>query len=470
MSGCAGVESEPAPVDQGSARPGTQALGQFLMHVQPGAKKITMHRLSSAALDLEKAHGPGLAPQAMIDANLQQDSVSGSNGGSTTNSSVELVTGWVGDSFGAGAIATGCATGASPCCPAGSFCADVALNSFWTVPLNFTYAVVSSIFDSSGTTLSKYNAVNSDNANHTGLSSSFGLWMYQTAGNTLASHGSFPSSTSGYGQGAQGVMLPGVANGATRTWQFANPDDGDFYVRLGVQAATAYSNYNITALTYKSNPAFMDGCVPGTGESGLAVKLASDDSTVATAPAVANSAKQVYVALPFDFTFYGTKYPASGGRINFSKYGNLTLSNGVAANGELPKLADNPLAPAAANAPHAGMWAWWDDSAIGSGGGLCAKLVGSAPTRQAVVSWKKVARTGNGSLGPYVNYSVTLNESTEEIWFNYGTIQTGNGAAPWSAGIGAIDPTGTTLANNWVSTTATFPNGAPGRLVLQPIP
>src|SRR5262245_13628819 len=86
-AGCGGGESEPADVDQPAAN--AETLGEYVIHVQPRLGKLTMRRLSQAALDAEASwKGPGLSPQALIDANIVEDG----NTGTGPASSVELVT------------------------------------------------------------------------------------------------------------------------------------------------------------------------------------------------------------------------------------------------------------------------------------------------------------------------------------------------------------------------------------------
>ncbi|APR85422.1 bacillopeptidase F [Minicystis rosea] len=454
-AGCSGTESQ--PTDEGTLQPGQQAFGEYILHVQPKTRKMTLTRLSHAALALESsranAQGPRLSPQAMFDANLQSDDTSGSG----PADSVELVTddaSWE-DTFG---------TAASSTCPANAICADVTLNSFWSKTLNFTYAQITSIVDSNGDPVGAHAALNSDAPSNTGLDASLGLWLYQSAA-IDATHGSINSTASA--PGAQGVMLPGAANGAKKKWKLANPDDADVYYRLRVVAATSYTNYNIAKLTYRTTPTYIDGCSLGTGETGLPIKQSSNNTTLATSPTLASSVAQLYVALPFQFTFYGTTYSSSNGRVNFSKFGNVTLSNGVASGGEIPSLANNVALPST-SAPRASFSPWWDNTVIAANGGMCAKLVGSSPNRQLVLSWKRMALSGNGNGGPFVTFSAVLNESTDEIWFNYGTL---NGSAGgWSATYGAQNAAGNLAAIGSVGSASTFPNGTPGRLVLQPIP
>ncbi|MFT3775552.1 MAG: hypothetical protein QM820_60160 [Minicystis sp.] len=456
IAGCSGVESEPAPVDPGATAQ-QPAVGEFILHVQPKARKLTLHRLTQKAVDFAaKNAGPGLKPQAIIDANLQSDDVSGSG----PADSVELVTDdtTIEDTFGTGATST---------CPADAICADVTLNSFWTKTLNFTYAQITSIVDANGDALANHAAVNSDGANNTGLDSSLGLWLYQSSSINVT-HGSFHGTNDGLL--AQGVMLSGAANGAKKKWKLANPDDADVYYKIRVVAATTYSDYRMTTVTYRAGqtPTYFDACTLNTGETGLPIKLASTNATLATSPSVANSAQQIYVALPFQFTFYGNTYSGTTGRVNFSKFGNVTLSNGAATGNEIPSLNNNANLPST-TAPRPSLSPWWDNTVVPSGSGMCAKLIGSTPNSQLVISWKKVAFSGNGTSGPFVNFGIVLNESTEEIWFNYGSVVSGTGTA-WSATYGAQNTAGTLAASGTVNTTSVFPTATPNRIVLQPVP
>lgn len=436
-SGCA--DSDPSPADSSDAPTGP-AVAEFVIHVQPRAGKVSFHRLSAAAAEAQAKHvGPGLSPQAMADVNVVSDDVEGSG----PANSVELVTTSVTDTFG---------TGAQGGCPANSLCGDVKLNSFWSRTLNNTYVEITSMTDSTGQPLSGHAATNSDAPPSTCQSgcpsNSLGLWKYQSA-SVDTTHFSF---------GSTGVVAPGAANGASRTWVFANPDDAEWYAYMRVVASTTYSNYSLgSPLTM---PAYNDACTVGTGETRLNI-VAANNGRTQTQPANTNS--EVYVVLPFQFTFYGTNY-AAGSRLNFSKWGNATFSVGAATGGAIPSTGNNSALPST-SAPRPGIFPFWDNFAWANTGsrGLCAKSVGSTPNRQVVISWKRVAASGNGNSGPYATFGMVLNEGSEEIWFDYSS-----GSGAWSATIGAQDANGTTAATG-STTVTTFPT-ANSRKVLRPLP
>lgn len=423
--GCGGEMPEGLPTEPVQQTPGARAVGEYLLHVQPRAGKVTMHRLSASTVAAE-ARAPGLTPQTLIDANIGNDGVTGSNSGSTTNSTVELVTGNIIDTYG---------TGTSGGCATNSFCADVTLNSFWVSPLNFTYAQVTSIVDATGTPLSGHSGTNSDAPGRSTLSAaSLGLWQYETASVTAANHVS---------SGSTGVMLNGVANGATRMWQFANRDDADTYVRIKVWGSTAPTNYTFGTRTGSYNSA----CTISAGDTQLPMRniFTNTTATPQVQPYLLNA--PFAVVNPFAFSYFGTTY-AAGTDVNFSKWGQVTFGTATTGSANLPynqstmtqTAADTNVAlPSVAAAPRPALFPWWDTMRFGgTGAGLCSKVSGTSPNRQLHLSWSLVGFSGSG---PYISMSVTLNESTSEIWFNYGP---STGTQAWTATVGAQNDTGTT--------------------------
>lgn len=463
VAGCAGTEtaSAPVPVETGNdLGVGQQAVADFLVHMEPRRHKVTFHRLGKAAKDLIAKGGPGVTPQAMIDANLQQDDVAGSG----PQNSVELIDSNIVDTYGTAQVGS---------CPADSFCFDVKMNSFWLAPLNFTYAQITSQYDSLGQATPTHAAINSDSPNNTGLDTTYGIWLYQSSA-IDSTHGSF-----GTAAGAQGVMLPGTAYGATKTWKFANPDDADWYITVRVAAAQAYSSYKLTTLTYRTAPAYMDPCAVGANETALLLKRSDG---VSQSQPTNTSSLYVYFTLPFDFTFWGTRYTGNSARVNFSSAMDATFSASTPSTAETPYLATIANAALPVTNARPGLFPWWDKTAWGGSppnAGACAKLVyntttNTGPNRQVVFGWKKIAANGNGSTGPYVNVSVTLNESTEEIWYNYDKVTSGSGTYTWSATIGAQDASGNVATGSTTTTSylSTFPatTTATKRYALQPIP
>lgn len=440
-AGCLGdgTESLPSGPSGGVTSPavGHQAFREYILHVQPKAKRATIH-----LVPISRAGASNLSPQALIDANLCSDGVSGSNdptqcGFTAGTQTVELVTdsSSVVDTFG---------TSASGTCPANSFCADVTLNSFWTNPLNFTYAQITAITDASGAALSGHSASNSDSAGRTGLSNSLGLWQYQSASLT-SSH---------FANGATGVMLSGTANGAKKTWKFANPDDADTYVRVRVMAAQTYSSYQLTSGTI---PAYSDACTTVTGETTVTL---NSGSLPLTQPANTNSVANF--AVPFAFTFWGTRYDTTK-TWTVTKWGNVGLGSVAATT------SNTNVALPSTSAPHPGVFIFWDKVVWTNTTprGLCAKLGGTAPNRQLFISWKNVGYTGGGSP---MTFGLVFNESSEEIWYSYKTMV---GASTDGATVGAQDDAGTTAAtggDSAANTTGHLQLASGTKLVLQPSP
>lgn len=462
-AGCAGTETAPAPVET-ELGTGQQSMGEFIIHVSPSKRKMTIRRVSKELHDAVVKDGPALHPEAMTDVNLQQDNTPGSG----PVDSVELVDGTTTDTYGAMAPVNGC--------PINSFCADVTLNSFWSKTLNFTNVEITSQYDANNMPITGHAATNSDVANigRTGLSSTYGLWQYQSP-SVLTKLGSAGTSASA----AQGVMLPGTANGATKTWIFANPDDANWTISLRVMAGNTYSNYTMKKLTYRTGqtPTYDDPCTVAANESAVTLTRADTNTTVSQ-PAQF-SASYVYAALPFDFTYYGTRYTAATGRVNFSSGGNASITAGAASGTFAPVLGASNNTSLPATQPKPGLFPWWDNAAWGNApAGLCAKVIWNAttnvgPNRQFVIGWKKLAAKNNGGgIGPFVDFNVTFNESTEEIWFNYGSITTGTGGGmgAWSATIGAQDASGPAATGSLGPGVTTFPNASPARYTLQPIP
>lgn len=449
-AGCGASDS--SPVDEPSPSTlgrGQQVMEEFILHAQPSKKKATFHRVSPKLREAMAQLGPGFQPQAISEITIEADG----NPGSGTAGTVELITTAVYDTYGGGAT--------SPSCNAADlFCADVTLNSFHAKTLNLTYVQVVSIADATGKALTDHSATNSDFPATTGLDNSLGLWaQHSTNGGS-----GVRQSSAGYSYGISTAVLSYTTYGApassATTWKFANPDDADTYISLRVMAAVpgtnnSYSGYQLnTGVTIRDTP-YVDACTGTT----LTIQLTSNNSNL---PVPTNSAQEVYVPMPFAFTFFGTTY-AAGTKLNFSKFGNLGFDT-VAT-----KTTNNPATPGTANAPAPGFWPWWDSTAWGNLGGMCARVIGSAPNRSLLIGWKKLAISGNGTSGPFVNFSIELRETTDEIYFNY---DGKTGAGTWSAAIGGISSTGAAMTNSNNNATA-WPapvTGTQRRYVLLPIP
>jgi hypothetical protein len=450
-TGCSAADSGPVN-DEPAPALRQQVVGEFILHAQPSKRKATFHEITPKLRDAMAKYGPGLQPQALTDITIEADGTPGSG----TAGTVELVTTAVYDTFGGGALSASCDA-------ADLFCADVTLNSFHPKTLNLAYVQVTAITDATGLPTTTHSGTNSDFPVTTGLDNSLGLWAQHS---TNGGQG-VRETAAGFSYGSSTSVLSyttyGSAASSATTWKFANPDDADTYIRFRVMAAvpgsnSSYSGHQITsAVTFRAST-YVDACTTTSGTN-LTIQLASDGSNL---PLQTNSAQAVFVPMPFSFTFYGTTY-AAGTKLNFSKFGNLGFAPATT------KLTNNPATPTSTTAPAPGFWPWWDSTAWGTPGGMCARVIGSAPTRSLLIGWKKLASSGNGSSGPFVNYSVELHETTDEILFNYD----GNaGAGTWSAAIGGINSTGGAMtgSNNsvtsWPATTA----GVQKRYVLQPIP
>jgi hypothetical protein len=415
FAGCSGAET--STIDPASEASGHQAVAHYVMHVQPKLRKATLHRLSAKAVALLDARGPGMLPQAVTDAVLTQDDVQGSNNGSTTNNTVELVTGNVYD------------LDAANCGTAASFCADVTLNSFWTKTLNFTYAQVTAITDSSGQPLSGHGPISSGSYTTdtapSGASSGLGGWL----------HTSDSLNASQFAGSKTGAMLPwgynggGSANGGTRRWVFANPDDADTYIQLKVWGTTTYTNYGLATASNAAD----DGCTLNSGDNALNMTL----NGVIKFPQPLHTNSTYQVAIPFAFTHYGTTYAANN-QVSFNKWGNFTF-------GATPDSTGTNTTLPSTSAPHPAVFPWWDanvwPSSIPTGtAGLCAKVTGTAPNRKAILTWKKIGT--NGAKGPFMTVHAALLEGSDQIWFNYTNQITGTGPA-WSSAVGTQNEAGT---------------------------
>jgi hypothetical protein len=278
--------------------------------------------------------------------------------GSGSNNTVELVTNSV---------------GWNNQCPPGyqsnSFCGNVTLRHFYTRPFSHVHVEITDI-KVAGAVNYTHSALNSDDASD-GLNGTFGLWEYTA-----------PAATT------PGVVGASPNNVATRDWVFANPDDADFSIKIRVVAAVSYSAY---MLDYSSQ-SFVDACSGGTN-------LGQTASTTQT--------------MPFAFTLYS----ATSSTARFNKRAMITFGtvSGTAtgSNVNLP----NGLAP------KPGLYVFWDDITYGAApSATCYKVLGSAPNRQYVVTWKQMDFSLAPDKGSSLTFSAFLSEGTNLIDLVYDTM------------------------------------------------
>ena len=188
-------------------------LADFVMHVSPKNKKVTIERLV-------RDQDGVLRPQSIDDLTLSQDGVVGSGPSNT----VELVT----NSYNEDAA-----------CPSGSngvWCANVTIRHFYTRPLANVFVQVTSI------DLANHAATNSDGSEF-GLDDTKGLWKYTAAASTNP-----------------GVLGMSPHNNGARDWEFNDPDGAETNINLRVVASLKYASYG-----FDSSPlSYIDACSGGT--------------------------------------------------------------------------------------------------------------------------------------------------------------------------------------------------------------
>lgn len=304
------------------------------------------------------ASGPGFAPQ---DLSASGDSLTIDNdgvAGTGSTSTVELVTNSV---------------GWNGQCPGGyqsnSFCGNVTLRHFYTRPFSHVHVEVVDI-KVNGALNYTHSALNSDSPDD-GLNGTFGLWQYTApAANTL------------------GVLGASPHNVASRDWVFANPDDADYAIKLRVVAAVSYSAY---MMDYSSQ-SFVDACSGGTS-------LGQTASVTQT--------------MPFAFTLY----TSTSTTVRFNKRAMITLGSvsgtSTGSNVNLP----SGLAPKPA------LFVFWDDITFGAApSAQCYKVLGSAPNRQYVVTWKQMDFSLAPDKGASLTFSAFLSEGTNQVDLVYDTM------------------------------------------------
>jgi hypothetical protein len=413
LPGCLGGESEPDEAVEVAPDPprGRVSIGEYLLHIQPKAKRVTIERVAAIQPSSASKAGaklPGVSPQVFSDINLQSDDVPGSG---PTNS-VELVTDqnsiyW---------------NDAAHCGSSQSFCADVTLNSFWSRHLSNVYVEITSIVDTDGNDLSGHGASNSDSPPTTCTptsgcpSNALGLWRYTQTG---ADPGVLDSKGS-----------------AMRQWRFANPDDVDTYVKVRVVATLSYSSYTLST----SFRTVADACT--TGGTQIPTSTATRTAT-----------------MPFAATFYTyTSTTLKFNKHGFFVPGGVSITNS-GTNVQLPN--------ATAAAP--GFFPFWDNLDYGTSGlGMCFATVGTAPARQFVVSWHDMTFKGT-TTASHLTFSAAVHEGSDEIDFYYQTMSGPNARARGnSATVGAQDPSATVAAAGSTYNTPLYSSGKSFTLI--PIP
>jgi len=170
--------------------------------------------------------------------------------------------------------------------------------------------------------------------------------------------------------------------------------------------------------------------------------------------ATGDDGTQTAIPIGFDFTFNGNNFSA------FSISTNGVLKLGTSANDFTNALATmaNVIAP------------MWDDNNIGVGA-ITYLVTGTAPNRVLTVDWNNVSIGGGGSVSGSTNqYQVQLFEGSNNIQFNYGSLNSTNGITA-SIGISgnagqfiSVTPNVATTAstvteNTTISSVANIPSG-----------
>ncbi|MEO0108035.1 MAG: M6 family metalloprotease domain-containing protein [candidate division WOR-3 bacterium] len=142
------------------------------------------------------------------------------------------------------------------------------------------------------------------------------------------------------------------------------------------------------------------------------------------------------VTLPFEFSFYGTKYTSV-----------WVCSNGWLSFGSDPGTSEvtNTTLPNTA-APNAAVYAFWDDLDVVSSddAGIYLQILGSTPTRRAVITWKN-ARVKGAPTYNQVTFQVVLCEDSSKVILQYADCAVGDSAYNWgrSATVGVENGSGT---------------------------
>ncbi len=163
---------------------------------------------------------------------------------------------------------------------------------------------------------------------------------------------------------------------------------------------------------------------------------------------------QLDIPIGFNFTHFGNTFTT------FSISTNGAIKLGATAAGYTNALATNENVIAS----------MWDDNNLGTGS-ITYLVTGTTPNQVLTVEWNNVSIGGSGSSSASTNqYQIQLFEGTNNIKFNYGTLDASNGI---SASIGITGIVGqfisvtpstttsisTTTANNSISSVANIPSG-----------
>lgn len=309
-----------------------------------------------------------LQPQSQVDLSAEEDGVSGSNPVGT----VELVTNSIAENLD---------------CPSqqlGRFCGSVTLRHFYSGrSFNNVYVQVTKITDVDRTPMVGHQGSNSSPAlswpGNYALSNSLGLWSY----------------------GSLGASAP--SNESTMTWEFLNPDDADTYIALRVVASPSYTTYTRQA----SSATFIDACTAPGG-----VTLGQPGTTYKTLPAI------------FPFSIFGITDPT----IKVARGGQIVIGPGVPIDS-----GNNPsFSLTSTSAPYSGIFPYWDKltytTTITSSkvSNLCYLVVGSAPNRQILVTWKAMKIFGQLSTQYDMTFDAILSEGSDRIDFVYYNMTTTN--------------------------------------------
>ncbi len=369
------TDARPDALDDWVAPPGGEppreidgrTVGEFIARFSPREGRAEIRRIDAGRANL-------LQPQSQVDLNATEDGVSGTNPPST----VELVTNSVAEDLDCPSQTTG------------RFCGSVTLRHFYTGrSFNNVYVQVTKITDANGTSMAGHQGSNSDPAlswpGSYALSNSLGLWTYGSLGSSAPS------------------------NEGTVTWEFLNPDNADTYIALRVIASPSYTTYTRQA----STATFTDACTAAGG-----INLGQPGATYKTLPAISI----------FPFSIFGITAPT----IKVARGGQIVIGPDIPIDS-----GNNPsLGLPSSNAPGAGIFPFWDKlnytNTVSSSkaSNLCYLVVGSAPTRQLVVTWKAMKIFGQLSTQYDMTFDAILSEGSDRIDFVYSTMSTTNSTSP----------------------------------------
>jgi hypothetical protein len=164
--------------------------------------------------------------------------------------------------------------------------------------------------------------------------------------------------------------------------------------------STCELNYTVGA----SGQGFVDACLTGTPVAGSPFLISTDDGSAGA-------------TMPFPFLYY------SQSQTSFWMSSNGSLGFGAPPGNSAEYLFACPM-PTSSDPPFA--LAVFGDDQITSVSGICASVVGSAPNRKLVVTWKN--STLFASPTATLLYSAIMSETTNTIDVVYGTMTDTNAA------------------------------------------